>query len=113
MRSLVQRAVPVLATVASVGLLSTALQSHDAQSQPAPSQTASQALPPAADIPTPEDFFGFAMGTTGQLADFPSVKEYMSQVADESDRRSEEHTSELQSRGHLVCRLLLEKKKKK
>src|SRR5207253_10520257 len=32
---------------------------------------------------------------------------------DELDRvlRSEEHTSELQSRGHLVCRLLLEKKK--
>src|SRR5207253_11467102 len=28
------------------------------------------------------------------------------------DLRSEEHTSELQSRGHLVCRLLLEKKKK-
>src|SRR5690625_5425622 len=27
------------------------------------------------------------------------------------DSRSEEHTSELQSRGHLVCRLLLEKKK--
>src|SRR5215813_14479410 len=34
---------------------------------------------------------------------------------DEQDRgvRSEEHTSELQSRPHLVCRLLLEKKKKK
>src|SRR5437870_9353961 len=29
------------------------------------------------------------------------------------DSRSEEHTSELQSRGHLVCRLLLEKKNKK
>src|SRR5437870_4178500 len=28
------------------------------------------------------------------------------------ETRSEEHTSELQSRGHLVCRLLLEKKKK-
>src|SRR5215813_14931964 len=28
------------------------------------------------------------------------------------DARSEEHTSELQSRPHLVCRLLLEKKKK-
>src|SRR5690625_5749382 len=28
-----------------------------------------------------------------------------------TSRRSEEHTSELQSRGHLVCRLLLEKKK--
>src|SRR3712207_7580202 len=31
----------------------------------------------------------------------------------EEDRRSEEHTSELQSRQYLVCRLLLEKKKKK
>src|SRR3712207_9374434 len=30
-----------------------------------------------------------------------------------SDRRSEEHTSELQSRQYLVCRLLLEKKKNK
>src|SRR5207253_8247201 len=34
--------------------------------------------------------------------------QYLQQVL-----RSEEHTSELQSRGHLVCRLLLEKKKKK
>src|SRR3989442_11184852 len=35
-------------------------------------------------------------------------------VNDEELRgRSEEHTSELQSRPHLVCRLLLEKKKKK
>src|SRR2546422_7951507 len=31
----------------------------------------------------------------------------------ETGDRSEEHTSELQSRLHLVCRLLLEKKKKK
>src|SRR3989442_8679326 len=30
-----------------------------------------------------------------------------------SHKRSEEHTSELQSRPHLVCRLLLEKKKKR
>src|SRR2546422_2445462 len=30
-----------------------------------------------------------------------------------AETRSEEHTSELQSRLHLVCRLLLEKKKKK
>src|SRR2546429_7006145 len=30
----------------------------------------------------------------------------------DGDLRSEEHTSELQSRLHLVCRLLLEKKKK-
>src|SRR3989442_3366256 len=32
--------------------------------------------------------------------------------ARDGGRRSEEHTSELQSRPHLVCRLLLEKKKK-
>src|SRR3712207_7780406 len=31
---------------------------------------------------------------------------------DEVERRSEEHTSELQSRQYLVCRLLLEKKNK-
>src|SRR5207302_10827876 len=34
-------------------------------------------------------------------------------VADLGIHRSEEHTSELQSRENLVCRLLLEKKKKK
>src|SRR2546422_4940810 len=33
-------------------------------------------------------------------------------VVTQGDERSEEHTSELQSRLHLVCRLLLEKKKK-
>src|SRR5947209_13284268 len=34
-------------------------------------------------------------------------------AGDERDGRSEEHTSELQSRQYLVCRLLLEKKKNK
>src|SRR2546422_7908706 len=34
-------------------------------------------------------------------------------IRSEAHSRSEEHTSELQSRLHLVCRLLLEKKKKK
>src|SRR5690348_18016596 len=33
------------------------------------------------------------------------------ELVDELERRSEEHTSELQSPVHLVCRLLLEKKK--
>src|SRR5690625_5514267 len=33
-----------------------------------------------------------------------------SPMAMRAEARSEEHTSELQSRGHLVCRLLLEKK---
>src|SRR3989449_8475392 len=36
-----------------------------------------------------------------------------SKQTDADEERSEEHTSELQSRLHLVCRLLLEKKKKK
>src|SRR5206468_12617655 len=36
----------------------------------------------------------------------------LAQVGPEDDPRSEEHTSELQSRSDLVCRLLLEKKKK-
>src|SRR2546422_8437662 len=41
---------------------------------------------------------------------------YIAKLTDEIkvyEKRSEEHTSELQSRLHLVCRLLLEKKKKK
>src|SRR3984893_19108304 len=36
---------------------------------------------------------------------------FRTQMALQKSVRSEEHTSELQSRGHLVCRLLLEKKK--
>src|SRR5690625_6355679 len=38
----------------------------------------------------------------------PTSREMLTELLE----RSEEHTSELQSRGHLVCRLLLEKKKK-
>src|SRR2546429_3139009 len=43
------------------------------------------------------------------LEKFPG---YYKEFAELLDWRSEEHTSELQSRLHLVCRLLLEKKKK-
>src|SRR5690625_6558250 len=39
------------------------------------------------------------------------MKEMYGEESDYQQYRSEEHTSELQSRGHLVCRLLLEKKK--
>src|SRR5690554_698769 len=38
--------------------------------------------------------------------------EYILRIISNKKPRSEEHTSELQSRPHLVCRLLLEKKKK-
>src|SRR5439155_25426393 len=47
-------------------------------------------------------------GSVVEIADAPHQKAVW-----EVRKRSEEHTSELQSRGHLVCRLLLEKKKEK
>src|SRR5436305_8787406 len=50
------------------------------------------------------------------LIPFPSVLDQMARDMSWTQQlgaaRSEEHTSELQSRPHLVCRLLLEKKKK-
>src|SRR5688572_32837333 len=48
----------------------------------------------------PQDFGGFPVSTPDGVRLLPMA-------------RSEEHTSELQSQSNLVCRLLLEKKKKK
>src|SRR5262245_27307600 len=47
--------------------------------------------------------------------DPPTLTNYMNVWlgSEQYDQRSEEHTSELQSLRHLVCRLLLEKKKNK
>src|SRR5690625_6031778 len=45
----------------------------------------------------------------GKFEEKPSI--IPDKIGTEGQVRSEEHTSELQSRGHLVCRLLLEKKK--
>src|SRR5438552_13973027 len=56
-----------------------------------------------------------SMGTARSTVDVQRGIEALEQavmVADAIDSRSEEHTSELQSPDHLVCRLLLEKKKK-
>src|SRR5690625_2720872 len=47
---------------------------------------------------------------TQVLSDRDEIATGIVQILQRRDR-SEEHTSELQSRGHLVCRLLLEKKK--
>src|SRR5207244_9551281 len=44
-----------------------------------------------------------------QVADMPRMDEIEDAIRE--DDRSEEHTSELQSPDHIVCRLLLEKKK--
>src|SRR3712207_8810492 len=65
------------------------------------------------------DWFGPRLGPyLGRLARFEDDRtlETSRTAKSESrettfDRRSEEHTSELQSRQYLVCRLLLEKKK--
>src|SRR5207253_6572148 len=45
------------------------------------------------------------------VVDDDGLRRIVEVVLDFFELRSEEHTSELQSRGHLVCRLLLEKKK--
>src|SRR5437773_7429055 len=58
------------------------------------------------------DFMTFYAGATG--AGWIVPKKNVEKVGDEGfKKRSEEHTSELQSHHDLVCRLLLEKKKKK
>src|SRR5689334_23516404 len=68
-----------------------------------PTQTQVQgAVPSPTPTPTPTVF------ATPDPCRIESVKE-----TGQPPERSEEHTSELQSQFHLVCRLLLEKKKKK
>src|SRR5690625_7120962 len=54
------------------------------------------------EVPHIEDVQDAVEVSLMKLSLFKTAKSYI---------RSEEHTSELQSRGHLVCRLLLEKKK--
>src|SRR3712207_7401031 len=60
----------------------------------------------------PEDCPNFRRAHDGREADLRAGPGKIS-AHRAHDNRSEEHTSELQSRQYLVCRLLLEKKKKK
>src|SRR5258705_8984185 len=56
---------------------------------------------------------GLQLGGVGRDRDtFRNGAELHGDIQGDSSPRSEEHTSELQSLRHLVCRLLLEKKKK-
>src|SRR2546427_6598400 len=58
---------------------------------------------------------GFGAGTLAYTATVPNSSSTVTVTATAADAgatRSEEHTSELQSQSNLVCRLLLEKKKK-
>src|SRR5262245_64475572 len=52
----------------------------------------------------------FAKSNQKQAQQQVRVVEFRQQESSDYERRSEEHTSELQSLRHLVCRLLLEKK---
>src|SRR2546422_3692729 len=65
-------------------------------------------VPPRVDDPAivHSSAVGFSCGVVG-------TGEQLVKLRVRHVERSEEHTSELQSRLHLVCRLLLEKKKKK
>src|SRR2546422_4957754 len=69
---------------------------------------------PCAPIMTPCGFTATPRSTTRCMST-PSLPTWLRRCATQDisiSERSEEHTSELQSRLHLVCRLLLEKKKK-
>src|SRR2546429_4088367 len=65
----------------------------------------------AATFPRP--FLGTPAPVAGPRCSIALVPAPGLSQASAGRKRSEEHTSELQSRLHLVCRLLLEKKKKK
>src|SRR5687768_17751827 len=54
-----------------------------------------------------------SLSTARSLRDGAASKSFAAFCNRETALRSEEHTSELQSRLHLVCRLLLEKKKRR
>src|SRR6266498_1074343 len=65
-------------------------------------------------VRVPAKVFGAIIGGPAMFASVLVVEETTDRLQRsmlDDDRRSEEHTSELQSRPHLVCRLLLEKKK--
>src|SRR5690348_17723509 len=70
--------------------------------------TVRTSCPPAIAASTVQDFTGSLSSQTTQV---PQLLVSQPQCVPVSPRRSEEHTSELQSPVHLVCRLLLEKKK--
>src|SRR5206468_11226564 len=62
----------------------------------------------------PESVGGIGMAQIGRQPDHLARRVFAGAIpVDQRAHRSEEHTSELQSRSDLVCRLLLEKKKKK
>src|SRR5690625_6651675 len=78
-----------------------------------------EALVTATGVLQPRNFVDVGAQVSGQLeklhvevGDQVQAGDLLAEIDATVYLRSEEHTSELQSRGHLVCRLLLEKKKR-
>src|SRR5690625_1737878 len=111
-------AVLVLAGVGVYGLLTgppTANEDANRGSGPGPAVTAPgdpapTATPRLPSVPASADPETFARNVATALFAWDTASGFMPLDYTSVILRSEEHTSELQSRGHLVCRLLLEKK---
>src|SRR3712207_8186352 len=67
--------------------------------------------PPATSVVDQTTFFMASAGSTQGPPAALQPGDVATANSSPSSRRSEEHTSELQSRQYIVCRLLLEKKK--
>src|SRR5437867_10345090 len=119
------RSISPLATAAIIALLIGCTPSaSQSQSRPSPSAAAETASLEATirarldSLPAQSSFYGRHLATGQEVAvraDVPmnTASVIKIPVMILAFRRSEEHTSELQSPYDLVCRLLLEKKKKK
>src|SRR3712207_8857655 len=93
------------------------------RSPPFPTTPLPRSPPPRAAPPTRRRVRARRSGAGARRSGVPQLTRWRSFVLERRDdvqprgapgrERSEEHTSELQSRQYLVCRLLLEKKKKK
>src|SRR2546429_3176005 len=79
----------------------------------APAALSAAILRSSLTAPTTSVFPSFSRRADGDVSNFESTTILSGCLGVSTPRtRSEEHTSELQSRLHLVCRLLLEKKNK-
>src|SRR5690625_5447453 len=94
-----------LLALAAIGLLAGCATTSE-EPEPAPQMTETEPEPQPEPEPEPQ------IDTVFRFDFDRSELKPAARAALTAHARSEEHTSELQSRGHLVCRLLLEKKKK-
>src|SRR5690625_6978757 len=98
---------PMLATAAEAKEFATAARSAGLKTVGVMIEIPAAALQ-AEQILAEVDFLSIG---TNDLAQYTMAADRLSaDLIDLTNKRSEEHTSELQSRGQLVCRLLLEKK---